>query len=112
MISLSFIFRADEFFVSCPGVGQLSHIRIGHNNSGVGDGWFLDKVSVEDLATGSVYDFPCGRWLAADEDDKKTYRDLQVDVGVVDAAPDTAAKTVKTNGVKSPESEEPRGELC
>ncbi len=34
-----------------------------------------------------VYEFPCGRWLAKDEDDGQTQRDLLCGVGPDDAPP-------------------------
>ena len=34
-----------------------------------------------------VYEFPCGRWLALDEDDGQISRDLYCGVGEGDAAP-------------------------
>merc|ERR1711988_1158793 len=80
--------KSDDFGISCPHVGKLSHIRIGHNNSGIGDGWYLGKVVVLDLDTNISYNFPCDRWLATDEDDGKTFRDLLVDVGVSDIGGD------------------------
>lgn len=43
---LFFYFRVDEFVVECPCLGRLDRIRIGHDNSGFGPGWFLDKVGV------------------------------------------------------------------
>ena len=43
--------RKDEFLVECPGVGTLKRIRIAHDNSGAGPGWFLDKVGKESHIT-------------------------------------------------------------
>jgi hypothetical protein len=34
----------DVFGVECPDLGNLTKIRIGHDGSGIGSGWFLDKV--------------------------------------------------------------------
>ena len=39
------VFRSDEFVLQIPKLGRLERIRIGHDNSGFGPGWFLDKVS-------------------------------------------------------------------
>lgn len=30
--------------IQCPKLGRLERVRIGHDNSGFGAGWFLDKV--------------------------------------------------------------------
>ena len=42
---------------------------------------------MEDMETRKVYEFPCNRWLAKDEDDGQTQRDLMCDVGPQDAPP-------------------------
>ena len=70
-------------------------MRIGHDGTGRGAGWHLDKVIVrrknetndvgksswglkKDLSTQGyfVYTFLCNRWLATDEDDAQIVRDL------------------------------------
>jgi len=68
--------RKDEFIIDCPALGTLKRLRIGHDNSGLSPGWFLDKVIVDDLETSRVYEFPCSRWLAKDEDDGQISREL------------------------------------
>lgn len=86
-------------------MGKIFKIRIGHNGSGMGSGWFLETVDVKHLVMALVpkekkkeekkkkkkkkmdegnededggeevqevvltYHFPCGRWLASDEED-------------------------------------------
>lgn len=50
-------------------ISPLSHVIIGHDNSGAGPGWFLDRVDVECPSIGMKQVFPCDRWLARDEDD-------------------------------------------
>ena len=72
--------------VECPCVGNIKRIRVGHDNWGAGPGWFLDKVIVDDIEQNRVYEFPCGRWLAKDEDDGQISRDLLAGLGA-DAAP-------------------------
>ena len=37
-------FRVDEFIVEGAPLGQLKRVRIGHDDSGPGAGWFLNKV--------------------------------------------------------------------
>lgn len=56
-------------------LGKLTKIRIGHDNKGLGAGWFLDKVVVH-AGDGTVHYFHCGRWLADDEDDQQIVREL------------------------------------
>lgn len=36
--------QSDQFSVETVDLGTLQKLRIGHDNSGVGPGWFLDKV--------------------------------------------------------------------
>jgi hypothetical protein len=68
--------KTDIFEFECPDLGDLTKIRIGHDNSKLGSSWFLDKVIVTNLATNKPWYFLCGRWLAKDEDDKQISREL------------------------------------
>ncbi|CAH1787210.1 unnamed protein product [Owenia fusiformis] len=77
----------DEFIIESPCLGALKRVRIGHDNSGMGPGWFLDKVIVDDMDQNRVYDFPCNRWLADDEDDGHISRDLLCNIGPMDSEP-------------------------
>ncbi|XP_048241483.1 lipoxygenase homology domain-containing protein 1-like isoform X2 [Haliotis rufescens] len=88
--------KRDEFIVECPRLGRLERLRIGHDNSGFGPGWFLDKIIIDDVEMGSVYEFPCGRWFASDEDDGQISRDLLLNVGPMEAAPDTGIPYIIT----------------
>ena len=73
---MNFVNRKDEFTFESSPLGKLHRINIGHDNSSRSPGWFLDKVTVEDLDEKRVYEFPCNRWLAKDQDDGKISRDL------------------------------------
>lgn len=53
--------------IECPSLGELTKLKIGHNNKGVGSGWYLSKVIVDDTLMNKVYEFVCDRWLAEDE---------------------------------------------
>lgn len=44
-------------------IGSLQRVRIGHDATDVGSGWFVDKVVVESHANGQIAAFPCERWL-------------------------------------------------
>ncbi|KAI8493666.1 Lipoxygenase y domain-containing protein 1, partial [Branchiostoma belcheri] len=68
--------RDDTFMIECPNLGPMRKIRIGHDNKGTSPGWFLDKVIVDDVQLSRVYEFPCNRWFATDEDDGQIQRDL------------------------------------
>jgi hypothetical protein len=50
---------------------------IGHDGTGTGAGWFLEKVEVTDLSTGAEFTFPCGRWLSIDMDDYQVWEPFQ-----------------------------------
>lgn len=88
-------------------VGKIYKIRIGHDGTGIGDGWFLESVTLKRLAAktnGSdenmkekkksdkeeeeenkegegmdVYTFVAHRWLAKDEGDKELVVELVPD---------------------------------
>ncbi len=69
--------RTDVFFF--PGqrhLGPLRRLRVWHDNRGPGPGWHLDCIEVHDSADDLAYYFPCGRWLARDEDDGRVDRML------------------------------------
>eukprot|EP00794_Sanderia_malayensis_P008988 gene8988-9948_t len=48
-------------------LGDLSHIRVWHDNSG--GGWYLRKIVITDIQSDKTYQFLCNRWLAVDHDD-------------------------------------------
>ena len=56
--------------------GQLSKIRIWHDNRYMRAGWFLSVVNITDNGTNETFTFPAERWLAKDEDDGSLMREL------------------------------------
>ncbi|XP_068705662.1 uncharacterized protein [Montipora foliosa] len=69
--------QKDSFSISCETyLGRLTKIRIGHDNSGFGAAWFLDKVTVEDPNTGKEVIFSCQRWFSSSDDDGRISREL------------------------------------
>ncbi|WAR01120.1 LOXH1-like protein, partial [Mya arenaria] len=79
--------QEDVFIVELEDVGEkIEKIRIGHDNSGIGSGWHLNMVKIRRLhesGKGSItYIFPCNRWLARDEDDFATERELVAEKAV------------------------------
>ncbi|XP_070538834.1 lipoxygenase homology domain-containing protein 1-like [Ptychodera flava] len=70
--------NTDHFTVESVPLGDLSKVVIGHDGSGVGDGWHLNRVKITDPSTEKVYYFHCDRWLDAGEDDGLTERELEV----------------------------------
>ncbi|OXB78277.1 UNVERIFIED_CONTAM: hypothetical protein H355_004727 [Colinus virginianus] len=70
--------------IEAADVGKIYKIRIGHDGTGIGDGWFLERVTLKRLADPDrkrkaeeeeveeemdVYTFVAHRWLARDEGD-------------------------------------------
>ncbi|KAE8285273.1 Lipoxygenase-like proteiny domain-containing protein 1 [Larimichthys crocea] len=66
----------DVFTISAVDLGTLKKLRIRHDNSQAGAGWFLDRVEIIDNKDDTTYFFPCKRWLAVDEDDRQLAREL------------------------------------
>lgn len=48
---------------------QIKRIRIGHDGSKPGAGWFLDEVVIDIPSRGECYTFAFHRWLDKSEDD-------------------------------------------
>ena len=53
--------QIDEFIVEAVDLSKLNSIRIGHNGNNSGDGWFLEKVIIQDPQTKANYTFLCNR---------------------------------------------------
>ncbi|GCB79511.1 hypothetical protein scyTo_0020217, partial [Scyliorhinus torazame] len=100
----NFVRGATEMFkIEALNVGKLVKLRIGHDGSGLGPGWFLDSVIINRLNVRTVeddrkkkkkkrkaeglvdglqeeimetYTFNCQRWLARDEGDRELVVEL------------------------------------
>lgn len=57
-------------------IGAVRQIRLRHDNTGVGPGWFVGRVVVRNNATGEQVTFNINRWFARDEDDGSIDRTL------------------------------------
>ncbi|KAL1253398.1 hypothetical protein QQF64_018091 [Cirrhinus molitorella] len=69
--------QTDTFrFPDILSLGELSKVRIWHDNSGVAAGWHLEYVDVHDDILGKKFRFQCDRWLAKNEDDGQIMREL------------------------------------
>jgi hypothetical protein len=75
------------FGVESADLGNLTKIRIGHDGTGFGSGWFLDKVYVINPLTGQQFAFLCGRWLDKHEDDGQIVREIPVSADGVASQP-------------------------
>ena len=74
---LSSYFTAFFFYFFSP-LGDLSILRIGHDNSGklANAAWFLKLVIVHDLQTREKTYFICNNWLGINKSDHKIERTL------------------------------------
>ncbi|XP_068508966.1 lipoxygenase homology domain-containing protein 1 [Syngnathus scovelli] len=68
--------QEDVLSITAVDLGTLKKLRIRHDNSQAGAGWFLDRVEIVDNKDDTTYFFPCKRWLAVDEDDGQLAREL------------------------------------
>ncbi|KAJ0019698.1 hypothetical protein NQD34_007267 [Periophthalmus magnuspinnatus] len=57
-------------------LGELSKVRVWHDNKGPAPGWHLEYVDVKDETMDQTFRFPCDRWLAKNEDDGQIMREL------------------------------------
>ena len=73
--------QTDEFEMNFPELGELKKLRIGHNSTALGSGWFLEKVIVIPLSSEGNEEAP---WYFrsvivgwdSKEDDFQTVREL------------------------------------
>ena len=66
--------RTDEFTVECS-VGEIQRIRVGHDNSGAGPGWYLDQITIMSSGQKPLV-FDCDDWLDSSAGDGQTSRTL------------------------------------
>ncbi|MBN2739221.1 MAG: hypothetical protein JXR70_19740 [Spirochaetales bacterium] len=72
--------NTDLYSVTTPDdLGNLSHVRIEHNDKGMASGWKLDYVNVRNTKTDMAWFFQCKRWLAKDEEDGKIQRTITLE---------------------------------
>ncbi|KAG2499991.1 hypothetical protein HYH03_002273 [Edaphochlamys debaryana] len=80
--------------------GNLTRIKIGHDNGGMAPGWHLDYVEVTDDSTGVSYFFPCGKWFDKKEGDQAIERVLLVALKDPKAGKAQYKITVHTSDIK------------
>ncbi|XP_030623777.1 lipoxygenase homology domain-containing protein 1 [Chanos chanos] len=69
--------QTDVFrFTEILSLGDLSKVRVWHDNTGPAPGWHLEHVDVRDDVMDKTFRFPCDRWLAKNEDDGQIIREL------------------------------------
>jgi hypothetical protein len=69
--------KLDEFTLETLDLGEPIKIRIGHDNSGLAPGWFVDYLILES-PTGRSWTIPCGKWFDKKEDDGQTEREFAI----------------------------------
>lgn len=93
-----------EFIYHSKNVGQLTTLRIGHDNSGLNSKWLIDHILVRNEISGATYNFHCGKWLGKGIDDDSIER-LLIGEKLRDKAgggEDTCPSTPKTPRLRSP----------
>lgn len=78
--------KLDTFYVTAEDVGWIDKIRVFHDNSGSGPGWFVDYITVTNQSVGLTWRVDLNRWLAKDEADHSI--DVTVDVPIGNVALD------------------------
>ncbi|KAG2450199.1 hypothetical protein HYH02_000301 [Chlamydomonas schloesseri] len=53
----------DKFMIKCKDLGDLTHIVVASDGSGLGAAWHLNEVEILDTARNRITVFPCGAWL-------------------------------------------------
>ncbi|ESO94071.1 hypothetical protein LOTGIDRAFT_145236 [Lottia gigantea] len=62
----------DTFILTAPVIGQIEKIKIGHDNSGIGPGWYVETITIDIPSEGRRYVFLCHRWLSVSDADGAT----------------------------------------
>ncbi|KAM7392648.1 hypothetical protein PAMA_007662 [Pampus argenteus] len=69
--------QSDTFrFSDILSMGELSKVRVWHDNTGPSPGWHLEYIDVKDELLDKTFRFPCDRWLAKNDDDGQIMREL------------------------------------
>ncbi|XP_035377622.1 lipoxygenase homology domain-containing protein 1-like [Electrophorus electricus] len=69
--------QTDTFrFQDILSLGELSKIRVWHDNTGLATSWHLEYVDVHDDVMGKKFRFQCDRWLSKSRDDRQAMREL------------------------------------
>ena len=66
----------DVFAVECTELGELTKICIEHDGSGPSISWFLERIAIRDVLTGTKYYFHANAWLAEDRGDMTKFLEI------------------------------------
>ena len=53
----------DHVFVKCQDLGSVNKVQVKHDNGGVGPGWYISEIWVEDLDTKTIWHCQPDTWL-------------------------------------------------
>eukprot|EP01043_Picozoa_sp_COSAG02_P019530 COSAG02_NODE_944_length_15732_cov_24.529265_5_plen_3702_part_01 len=70
--------QTDLFLIEAPELGSLNEMRLWHDNTGLGPGWYVDEVTVVNKLTLKEWVFPVNQWFSTTEDDGEIDRVFQV----------------------------------
>ncbi|XP_054255685.1 polycystin family receptor for egg jelly [Indicator indicator] len=59
-------------------LGDISILRMWHNNKGSSPGWFLSRAQVENMSTRKIWFFVCRKWFSLDKGDHLLERTFSV----------------------------------
>jgi hypothetical protein len=68
--------HTDVFGLEAVDLGDIKKIILGHDNAGVGPGWFVDKVVVENESSSQKWFFLIGKWFDKKEEDGAIVREI------------------------------------
>ncbi|XP_039768465.1 oxygen-regulated protein 1 [Ornithorhynchus anatinus] len=70
--------QVDIFGIQAVSLGELKKVLVGHDGTGPGNGWFLEKIVIrfKEKQDEQEVVFPCNRWLDEYQDDGKIEREL------------------------------------
>ncbi|KAL8610436.1 hypothetical protein ACOMHN_035153 [Nucella lapillus] len=70
--------QTDKFKIRLANIGEIRSMRIEHNGEGMASGWFLNKVTIQDVHQPQlVYHFLYNGWIAKDVGDGSLWRELR-----------------------------------
>jgi hypothetical protein len=70
--------QTDTFDLNFPNLGTIREVRLWHDNSGLGPGWYVDEIKMTNKLTSTTWTCPCYQWLSLMDDDGIIDRKLPV----------------------------------
>lgn len=70
---------ADIFKINLKDIGEISKIRIGHDNGGEDPGWYVEEVTLENMATRERFLLTVDSWISDRENDGQyTWKEVPI----------------------------------